>query len=465
MNRFKHLMILVAALLLAAGTPIYAKPNIYNLAHQCNDLKKQNACRELAKLAEQDKDPAVRADAISELADQSLLAKIALQEENQHARERAVRKLADQSLLARVALEDKDVHVREAAAEKLTDQPSLAKVVGETKDANIRNLALRSLKDQALLESIALQNDDKTARTAAVAKLIEQPLLAKVVVETKDADVRDLAIRSLTDQALLSKIAQGQSADAIRAAAVRKLTDQALLSKIAVQDKDQAVRRAAVERLTDEALLAKLAVDDKDAQVRATATGKLADPSLLAKIAADDRDDSVRTTAQQRLRTQQAEAAVHSALIAVFRQAGIHILEWPTDNDPIRKAAAATTSGVLYLSSYGMVEAKFLNLTPAMAAYLEGKDGLACINGEGVSFEQFSRSFLGKGIIAFYLNLARTPDNKEDWNNRRMAMVKLSDQVALPAVDPMSKVDASFWVALIGSCQRIRSGAYLGPGK
>ena len=464
MNRFERLMIMLAAFALAAA-PIFAKPNIDKLAQQCKELKKQNACRELAKLAEQDKDPAVRADAISELSDQSLLAKIALQEENQHARIRAVQKLADQLLLARVALEDKDGQVRQAAAQKLTDQPSLAKVVGETKDLNIRTITMRSLKDQALLARIALQNDDNTARTVAAAKLSDQPLLTQLVLETKDAEVRDIAMRSLTDQTLLSKIAQAELPDAVRAAAVRKLTDQALLSKIVVQDKDQAVRRNAVERLTDEALLAKLATDDKDAQVRATATGKLADQGLLAKIATDDRDDTVRSAAQQRLRAQQAEAAAHSALIAAFRQTGIHILEWPTDNDPFRKAAAATTSGVVYLSSYGMVEAKVLNLTPTMATYLEGKDGLACINGESVSFEQFSRSFLGKGIIAFYLNLARTPDNKEDWNNRRMAMVKLSDQVALPFVDPMSKVDASFWVALIGSCQRIRSGAYLGPRK
>ena len=31
--------------------PIWASPNISDLAHQCNSLGKQNACRELAEIA------------------------------------------------------------------------------------------------------------------------------------------------------------------------------------------------------------------------------------------------------------------------------------------------------------------------------------------------------------------------------------------------------------------------------
>jgi hypothetical protein len=453
------------AISILMAIPIWAKPNIANLAYQCDTLRKQNACRELAKLAEHDKDPAVRVQAITSLTDQTLLGRLATQDDDPNARRAAVTSLTDQTVLATVASDDKDANVRKAAVERLTDQPLLAKLAAETQDVDVRNGAMRKLTDQALLGKLALEGLDKTLRIAALGKLTDQSLLAKIVMEIKDVDVRDHAMEKLADQVLLGKIAESNFDDGVRAAAVRKLTDQSLLAKIVLQDQHQAVRRSAVEHLTDETLLAKLALDDKDAQVRATAAGKLTDQVLLAKIAAGDRDDTVRSTAQQQLRNQQAEAAAHSALIAAFRQAGIHILEWPTGNDPIRKAAEGTNSGVLYLSSYGMIEAKFLSLTPAMVAYLDGKDGIACVNGTNVSLEQFNKSLLGKGIIAFYLNLARTSDNKEDWGNRRMALVKLSDQIPLPAIDPMTRVDSSLWVALLGSCQNIRSGAYLGPGR
>jgi hypothetical protein len=450
------------ALSILTTMPLWSSRNVSNLAYRCDSLKKQNACRELAKLAEHDRDPAVRIQATSSLTDQTLLASLATQDGNPDVRKAAVRRLTDQPLLARVASDDRDGPVRKAAIQRLTDQALLARLAVEARDMDVRNGAMASLTDRQLLGKMALENPDKAGRITAVDKLTDQVLLAKIVVESKDLEVQGRAVQMLTDQALLQKVAEAAPDAGVRAAAVRKLADQALLSKIAVHDTDQTVRRAAVERLTDETLLAKLAVEDKDAQVRATATGKLADPGLLARIAADDRDDAVRGTAQNRIRTQQADATGHAALIAALRQIGIHVFEWPTGSDPIRQAADGTNSGVLYLSSYGMAEAKFLNLTPTMAAYLMGKDGLACLNGESVSLEQFSKSLLGKRIIAFYLNLARKPDNKEDWSNRRMALVKLSDEVPLPAVNPTSRVPASFWVALLGSCQRIGTGAQLG---
>jgi len=65
----------VAALVLTA-VPIWAKPKIAELAHQCDSLGKQKACRELAKLAEQDKDTAVRIEAIKVLNDEAVLSRI-----------------------------------------------------------------------------------------------------------------------------------------------------------------------------------------------------------------------------------------------------------------------------------------------------------------------------------------------------------------------------------------------------
>ena len=69
----------LSALVLTA-VPIWAKPNISDLARQCDSLGKQKACRALAKLAERDKDTRVRIQAISKLADESVLLRIIEQE-------------------------------------------------------------------------------------------------------------------------------------------------------------------------------------------------------------------------------------------------------------------------------------------------------------------------------------------------------------------------------------------------
>lgn len=377
----------VLSVLVLTAIPIWAKPNISHLAYQCNSLSNQNACRELAKIAEHDKDPTVRTQAISSLTDQTLLAKITLEDKDQSVRGAAVEKLTDQALLARIALEDGDQSVRKYAVGKLTDQ--------------------------VLLGQVALEDKDEGVRKAAVGKLTDQPLLARTAVETKDSDVRN--------------------------SAMRKLTDQALLAKIALEDKDDSVRIAAV--------------------------GKLTDRSLLATIAAEDKDDQVRSTARQRLENQQAQAQAQAALVAALRQAGLHIFDSPTDKDPIRRAANKTDSGTIYLSPYGMVEARFLDLTAEMASYLDGKEGLACMNGADVTIDHFNKSLIGKSIIVFYLNIARTPTGGEDMGNRQMALIKVSDETPLPFFDPSVRLEQSVWDALLSSCQRIKSGAYLGPDR
>jgi hypothetical protein len=65
----------LAALALAA-VPVWAKPNISDLAYKCDSLGKRMACRELAILAEHGRDPAVRIEAIGSLADESVLLRI-----------------------------------------------------------------------------------------------------------------------------------------------------------------------------------------------------------------------------------------------------------------------------------------------------------------------------------------------------------------------------------------------------
>ena len=78
--RFRTRAVSVIVVVVVAAVPIWAKPNIPELAHQCDALRKEKACRELAKLAEHDKDTSVRIQAIERLSDDSVLSRIIQQE-------------------------------------------------------------------------------------------------------------------------------------------------------------------------------------------------------------------------------------------------------------------------------------------------------------------------------------------------------------------------------------------------
>jgi hypothetical protein len=67
---------LTLAVLVLTVPAVWARPNVSDLAYKCNSLGKQKACRELAKLAERDKDTTVRIQAIGQLTDESVLARV-----------------------------------------------------------------------------------------------------------------------------------------------------------------------------------------------------------------------------------------------------------------------------------------------------------------------------------------------------------------------------------------------------
>ena len=90
---------------------------VSHLSRQCILRGSKSACRELARVAVEDKDAIVRSAAVANLADQSLLAKIAVEDKDARVRYAAVAKLTDQPLLAKIAVEDKDARVRSAAAD------------------------------------------------------------------------------------------------------------------------------------------------------------------------------------------------------------------------------------------------------------------------------------------------------------------------------------------------------------
>jgi len=187
---------------------------VANLSSQC-DSGKEKACRELAKIAVEDKDANVRRAAVAKVTDQSLLAKIVLEDSNVGVRSAAVINLTDQALLAKVALEGTDASARRTTVSKLSDQTLLARIAQEDQDAAVRRAAVAKLTDQSVLSKSALQDKDAGVRGSAMSKLTDQALLAKVAIETTDATARRTAMSKLTDRSVLARIV-GQDIKDIR---------------------------------------------------------------------------------------------------------------------------------------------------------------------------------------------------------------------------------------------------------
>ncbi len=187
---------LVALFLTAVS--VSAKPNISDLAHKCNSLGKKAACRELAKIAAQDKDNRVRMNAVENLADQPTLAEIVVENKDLLVSAAALAKLTDQSLLAKIALEAKHFTLRMTAVSKLVGQSVLAKIAVNDESVQVRGLAVVKVTDQSVLAKIAAEDKDSKVRLAAVAKVTDQSLLAQIAVEDKKrGEVRAVVISYL----------------------------------------------------------------------------------------------------------------------------------------------------------------------------------------------------------------------------------------------------------------------------
>ena len=308
-----------ALVLFLTASPIWANPNIPKLAYQCSSGK-QDACRELAKIASEDKEAYVRKNAVEVLNDQPLLAriaKVALEAEDTLVRRDAVSALTGQSILAKIATQEKEVVIRNAALERLTDQSLLVKIATEDSDVLVRAAAVRTLTDQSLLLQFVAKGQDARVRRAAVRVLTDQSLVERIAEGDKDASVRATAVEKLTDQSMVARIAKEDPDPTVRVAALGSLSDQLLLSKIAAEDKDFEVRHAAMGRATNQPLLAKLAEEAPDSGVRNAAVVKLIDLGFLARL--KDEDENVRMAAKKLLAKH--EVVVDEREIYVWRPA------------------------------------------------------------------------------------------------------------------------------------------------
>lgn len=170
---------LAASIWIMPGPLLARDPgNIDKLAIQCRSGK-QKACAELAKIALEGKDTAMRGA--------------------------AVEKLTDQELLARIAMEDADANVRNRAVQSLTDQAGLAKVAMQSPDANVRTKAAHLVTDQTIVAQIALGAPDIAARADAAGRLADQTVLSKVATGDGDAGIRAAASTRLAQLALMAK--------------------------------------------------------------------------------------------------------------------------------------------------------------------------------------------------------------------------------------------------------------------
>jgi hypothetical protein len=160
----------VVVLCLTAG-PIWGRPNISALAHQCNSLGKQSACQELARIAVEDKDANARRSAVAVLTDQATLATVAIHDTDIDVRKAAVANLTDQIALTAVALHDTSPDLRSSAVVKLTDPVTLGKIAVEDDAVNVRYDAAGGIQDVDLLGEIAGSEKNKGTEMRTIVAL------------------------------------------------------------------------------------------------------------------------------------------------------------------------------------------------------------------------------------------------------------------------------------------------------
>ncbi len=205
----------------------------------------------------------------------------------------AVANLNNRTLLAKMSVADPSYEVRAAAAGRLDDF-----------DAPAKRTALEQMTDQASLASVAMEDEDPFRRKYALGNLTDQAMLAKVAIGGKDFSICKLSLQKITDQALLAKVAaEGGHDHGWRASFnERDVSGQPGIDEIAFAEiTDEKLVAAVVVKLTNQQLLARIATQHPDSRVRLAAVNRLIDPAKLAKIAKEDRDESVRKAAASRL--------------------------------------------------------------------------------------------------------------------------------------------------------------------
>lgn len=175
----------------------------------------------LATIAGKARDPALQADAVDRLTDESLLARIARTHRSDDIRCRAAVRLghlpAGQAILTELATRSQDEAVRVTAACRMDDQAAA----------------------QRVLAQIATKGQNAAARLRAAANLSDHDLGNSIVAELAescpDEHVQFEAIEKLTDQERLARIASQLEASHLGLHAARRITRPDLLRAVATR--------------------------------------------------------------------------------------------------------------------------------------------------------------------------------------------------------------------------------------
>jgi hypothetical protein len=138
-----------------------------------------------------------------------------------------------------------DPAVRLEALRELADPVELAILAESDPDARVRRAAVPRLADPAVLGRIASGDPDADAREAATDRLLD---LASGLADEPTAVA---AVGQLSDPRRLSTIAKSEAAPAVAEAALARTTDERALGAIARTAVHEAVAMAAMGRLTD----------------------------------------------------------------------------------------------------------------------------------------------------------------------------------------------------------------------
>lgn len=231
-------------------------------------LDDQNA---LAKIGLEDSDPYNREVAAERLADKALAQKIIIEicqnGSDEAQRIRLLQKwVEDDALLAKLAQADKSPSMRREAVAKLLDQDLLGKIAKNDRDGGVRQMAADKLHDQALLTQIAKSDKDGNVRRTAVEKLTDQTLFMDIFNEDPCPEVKVAALNRIKDGAFVKKhaYADQEKSPMVRIAAItRWAIDKDLIEAVAGLDPAHQVRKKAFE------LLGEAVPQKKDARQRA----------------------------------------------------------------------------------------------------------------------------------------------------------------------------------------------------
>jgi Domain of Unknown Function (DUF349) len=198
----------------------------------------------------------------------------------------AVRQMgADEAeLVARIARDDRDPAVRRIAMDRIEDPAVLADIAAREPEPALRDHARARAAGLWAARALAAERPGSVEDAlAGLARIGDQRALADVAARAADATVREVALGKLTEAHALADLARNGSAHpGTRRAALGRIDDREILRAIAVDEQHKDVALAALERLDDTETLEQLAGKAKNKAVRVRARKRLSEQAAPA---------------------------------------------------------------------------------------------------------------------------------------------------------------------------------------